>query len=109
MFAAPLQQNKRLLIIYADKPGNILVDEQLNFLKADMSGIRERDIRIQRYYAIFSKNEFVKRGIKGTFTVVLVGKDGGDKLQSTTPITLQKLYETIDAMPMRREEMKRHP
>jgi len=40
------------------------------------------------------------------FTVILIGKDGGEKLRQHTPITIQKLNATIDAMPMRRDEMR---
>ncbi len=42
----------------------------------------------------------------GEFAVVLVGKDGGEKLRAGEPIPFARLRETIDAMPMRREEMK---
>ena len=41
------------------------------------------------------------------FRAVLVGKDGGAKLASDAPIPPQKLFATIDAMPMRRDEMRR--
>jgi hypothetical protein len=42
----------------------------------------------------------------GAFRAVLVGKDGGAKLTSAEPIPPQRLFATIDAMPMRREEMR---
>lgn len=42
---------------------------------------------------------------KGAFRAVLVGKDGGLKLSSPTPIPATTLFRTIDAMPMRRDEM----
>lgn len=38
------------------------------------------------------------------FTAVLVGKDGGAKLTSVKPIPADRLFATIDAMPMRRRE-----
>jgi hypothetical protein len=38
------------------------------------------------------------------FTVILVGKDGGEKLRQTHPIRRDQLYGSIDAMPMRRGE-----
>lgn len=41
----------------------------------------------------------------GEFTIILIGKDGGEKLRQHTPITAEKLNAMIDAMPMRREEM----
>lgn len=42
----------------------------------------------------------------GQFTVVLLGKDGGEKLRSHLPIPWNKLRSTIDAMPMRRTETR---
>lgn len=42
----------------------------------------------------------------GVFRAVLIGKDGGAKLSSSKPIAAGRLFQTIDAMPMRREEMR---
>ncbi|RXH55036.1 hypothetical protein GRAN_4140 [Granulicella sibirica] len=42
------------------------------------------------------------------FTVILIGKDGGEKLRSSDPIPAQKLLDTIDAMPMRQQEARRY-
>lgn len=42
----------------------------------------------------------------GAFRAVLIGKDGGAKLVSEEPIPPQTLFATIDAMPMRRDEMR---
>lgn len=41
------------------------------------------------------------------FGVVLVGKDGGAKRSSTTPLAPADLFGTVDKMPMRRQEMQR--
>jgi hypothetical protein len=43
------------------------------------------------------------------FAVILLGKDGGEKLRTTSPITIARLNRTIDAMPMRQQEMRKHP
>ncbi len=40
------------------------------------------------------------------FRAVLIGKDGGSKLVSEEPIPPQTLFATIDAMPMRKDEMR---
>ena len=40
------------------------------------------------------------------FAVVLLGKDGGEKFRSTTPVPVERLDQIIDAMPMRKNEMK---
>lgn len=42
----------------------------------------------------------------GRFTVILVGKDGGEKFRSGEPVSARDLFGRIDAMPMRRREMR---
>jgi hypothetical protein len=44
---------------------------------------------------------------RAAFRVVLVGKDGGTKLAQSSPILPDALFGAIDAMPMRRDEMRR--
>jgi hypothetical protein len=39
------------------------------------------------------------------FRTVLIGKDGGVKLKSSSPICAATLFNTVDAMPMRRQEI----
>jgi hypothetical protein len=41
------------------------------------------------------------------FRITLVGKDGGTKLTRSTILPAQELFAIIDAMPMRRDEMRR--
>jgi hypothetical protein len=40
------------------------------------------------------------------FAVVLVGKDGGIKLRRNDFVSLQEIFDLIDSMPMRRQEMR---
>ena len=42
----------------------------------------------------------------GQFTCILVGKDGGTKLKRHSRVKLEEIFNLIDAMPMRREEMR---
>ncbi len=110
LMALPNQfQEKRQLLLYADAETNPKMQQQLKYLRQDAEGLKERDIEVKVYYKNNYTDAFTKRKLKSGFTAILVGKDGGDKLTSTEPITLRKLYGTIDAMPMRRNEMKRHP
>ena len=39
------------------------------------------------------------------FEVILIGLDGGIKLQQSEFLTAKKLFEVIDVMPMRKDEM----
>lgn len=41
------------------------------------------------------------------FLIILIGKDGSEKLRSDTVVSPDKLYALIDAMPMRREETRK--
>ena len=43
------------------------------------------------------------------FLVILIGKDGGEKLNSRTPVSVDQLERLIDSMPMRKSEMHQEP
>ena len=43
----------------------------------------------------------------GSFRVYLIGKDGGVKKEGSSEIRMQDLFNLIDTMPMRRNEMRR--
>ena len=45
--------------------------------------------------------------VGGRVAVVLIGKDGGVKLRREGEIDLDEIFERIDGMPMRRNEMRR--
>jgi hypothetical protein len=44
---------------------------------------------------------------EGDFSVILVGKDGGVKLERHDRTSLEEIFALIDSMPMRQEEMRR--
>jgi hypothetical protein len=44
---------------------------------------------------------------EGRFSVILVGKDGGIKLDRHDRTSLEEIFALIDSMPMRQEEMRR--
>ncbi|MES2268939.1 MAG: DUF4174 domain-containing protein [Bacteroidota bacterium] len=98
---------KRVLALYTTSADNAAYTQQLKILNSDKPGLNSRNVVIQTYvYSDETAAAFEKNKIKGFFTVTLTGKDGGEKYRSSQPITLQKLYGTIDAMPMRKQEMK---
>ena len=77
-------------------------------LAADRAGAEERDLvlvesaapdqgRLRRRYDVAPEG----------FAVLLIGRDGGVKLRSGTPLTTGTLFDAIDAMPMRQAEMGR--
>jgi hypothetical protein len=84
---------KRKLNIYAMNKADPLFSKQITLLNADPEGLLERDIVVVEHL-----------GFQG-FKITLTGKDGSEKYSSTKIFELLKLYEVIDAMPMRREEI----
>lgn len=43
----------------------------------------------------------------GEFSIVLIGKDGGEKLRRNSLLTTRELFSMVDVMPMRRAEMRK--
>ena len=41
-----------------------------------------------------------------SFRILLIGKDGGIKYESNRSVSLMQLFELIDSMPMRQDEMQ---
>lgn len=108
LFAGAVQfSNKRLLLIYAYKSANAQLVKQKQLLENDQPGLKERDIEVRIYIRQENPKAFADKHIKEPFTVILIGKDGSEKLRMQEVLTLKKLYGTIDAMPMRKEETKK--
>ena len=105
--ACQAQQDRRLLqFAYSDKDPNLIT--QRNWLHADSLGVVERDIWI----AVFTDPKTFRRmyehhgAARDAFTLVLIGKDGTEKLRSDKPLPARELFDFIDAMPMRQAEMR---
>ncbi len=43
----------------------------------------------------------------GQFLVVLIGKDGGEKLRRGSEVDITEIFSLIDSMPMRQREMRK--
>ncbi len=77
-------------------------------LSDDTIGINERDMTIRMIEKTPDNLRlFRKWRITHDFEVLLIGKDGTEKLRSTTPVKLDTLFSLIDTMPMRKVEMQR--
>lgn len=104
----PQFRDYREVIIFAPDKQNELLKEQLAINSRDPKGLKERDLKItmKRWSSEQASTYRRWKAKPGEFTLILVGKDGGEKYRSTKPVTLEKLYSIIDVMPMRRSEMK---
>jgi hypothetical protein len=105
---------KRVLLIVSPSAIDKKYIQQKAIIETQPGEVQERDLEIITFLAdkiSQADKRFLNKKFDveySQFKVVLIGKDGGSKLISNEPITMQKLFETIDAMPMRREEMKQN-
>ena len=110
----------RLLLIFDEHASGELFQDQEAALLSDIAGLIDRDLKVflirpnqQVLDLIQQTSHKIKEDLYAgykipnrQFTVILIGKDGTVKLKEQTPITNQKLFAIIDAMPMRQAEMK---
>nr|WP_246736491.1 DUF4174 domain-containing protein [Methylobacterium sp. DB0501] len=98
---------KSRVLVIAAEAGDPRAAAQEEIAAAAGRGMRERDLVVVRAIGQGREATALRRrlGLPATgFRAVLVGKDGGAKLDAAEPIPAERLFSTIDAMPMRREE-----
>lgn len=100
-------QPRRVLLFYKNDKKEVW-NKQIAELEANKAGVMERDIKIESY--AFSKNpeQWKKWDIdtSKSFTFILIGRDGGEKHRADKVVSHQELFGKIDAMPMRKNEIK---
>lgn len=114
------QWKNRLLFIFAPQDGDPFFRTLQIQISDHHSELSERDLvvfkifesgpsfmattRIASQTAAALRNRFDAPPKR--FTCILVGKDGGVKFRRSTPVNLKEIFDLIDAMPMRREEIR---
>jgi len=110
----------RLLLVFASSNEDGAYQELVKKLQGQEGEVVERDLLV---FSIFERgqsrlgNSVIdphsaaslrdKFSITpGQFTVVLVGKDGGEKLRRGAAVDIDEIFSVIDAMPMRQREME---
>ena len=104
-----LRWKERALVVFAPARGDPNLAAQRRIFDQARAGNRERDLVLVQAVGNEPAAEDLRRrfGVApDTFRAVLVGKDGGAKLSEASPIAADRLNETIDAMPMRQDEMR---
>jgi hypothetical protein len=116
----------RLVLVFSPGPVDDRHTEQQKFLAGHEDGIADRDLRLVWVFTEGASRITRRAYGKGTyltarsaerlrerfdvpadsFRVLLVGKDGTEKLRQPEPLTVKSLFQTIDAMPMRQREMR---
>lgn len=105
MIYTSVQHEKRTVLLFADNSSQGVLQKQQQLLDMDKQGLVQRDVEI-KIYSVNDVSIWKQNHIIGGFTILLIGKDGGEKLRSHQPVTTTKLFNIIDAMPMRKEEMR---
>ena len=118
---ADLKDRFRPLLIFAAAPDDPGLRAELTRLHNDAPGLAERDVlviavpynapSVRDVTLTPAEGEAARRRFNvapNEFTILLIGKDGGEKLRSHKPVSFEKLRDTIDRMPMRRREMNQN-
>jgi hypothetical protein len=106
----------RVLVVSAPSAADPRLATQIQWLHAREPGLRERDLVIVTLVGqkVEGRGHLDARPLRSAtqlpadrFGVALIGKDGSEALRQSEPIKMEELFQTIDAMPMRRDEMAR--
>ena len=112
---------ERVLIVTASSPTNVGYKRQDQLLMKGRKGMKERDLVIYRLYSDHWLNpdnhriseEQAKAMYRAfdidpdTFSVLLIGKDGGVKMRRDDIVSTREIFQLIDSMPMRQQEMRK--
>jgi len=112
----------RLLLIFAADAEDVGYKTQMAELDGQEDGIGDRDLVVfsilQDGPSMAGERELDEDDAEAlrarfevepdTFMVVLAGKDGRAKLQRDYPIPIRDIFDLIDSMPMRQQEMREH-
>ncbi len=114
------QWKDRLVLIIAEEKTEKF-QQQLTELQKHQQGLKERKLVVykilpEKYSTGFQEENwksstelYGKYKVKNRdFRVMLIGLDGGEKLEQTEVLSIEKLFNTIDSMPMRQAEMRKN-
>ncbi|MEA5601272.1 DUF4174 domain-containing protein [Nostoc sp. UHCC 0252] len=110
----------RVLLVFAPSADNHTYQQQMQLLQKHTGGFADRDLVLVQVFA--TDESYVNRqpidessaaklresfGVdKENFRLILVGKDGGVKRSDVTTVQATAIFDQIDAMPMRQQEMQ---
>jgi hypothetical protein len=100
----------RVLVLSAPDAADRNLKGQREALASARAETRARDLVVVEAVGFDARARALRRRLDlpaDAFRAVLVGKDGGAKLTASEPIPPQRLFATIDAMPMRQDEMRK--
>lgn len=116
-----LRWDRRPLVLFGPGERDPILRKQLDAVESAREGFDERDMvlivvlgegpsRIEGRPLSLEDAEHLRASFeigKDEFALRLVGKDGGVKRASGTVVAMRDIYDQIDAMPMRQQELRR--
>ncbi|MCG6205972.1 DUF4174 domain-containing protein [Rhodopseudomonas sp. HC1] len=110
--ASPLDELrwKNRVIVVVAPAGNAAVEQQRQIYQAAAAGMSERGIVLREAVGDSDRARQIRSRLSADgkrFQVFLIGKDGHTALSSDKPLSAEVLFAKVDAMPMRRDEMRR--
>lgn len=107
------KDHRRILLVYGRDDAQHYTIEQQEALNEVRDGLAERDLDVIVLVASlvmepdrqFLMHDFKLNPSDG-FAAWLIGKDGGIKQTYSKPVATKDLFQTIDSMPMRKQENK---
>lgn len=106
---ATYRWKSRVLLVFAPRADAPSLVAQRRSVEKEKAGFQDRALVVLEL-TDGAKAEALRRqfNIKPeNFTVILIGKDGGEKLRKSGPVSPKELFDLIDSMPMRQQEMRR--
>jgi hypothetical protein len=113
------QWKNRLLLVSAPSENTPEYQQQMQLFSDQTAAFADRDLLLIELFSngtsringntINSEDvSQVKQqfDIGNEFSIILVGKDGTAKRRETTPVEPTAIFQQIDAMPMRQQEMR---
>lgn len=114
------QWKNRLVLIFAPAENNRIYKEQIEELNSSAEGMRDRDLKVFHLFregASFGDEKQLNNSTvdtlynkfkvePGNYLIILIGKDGTEKLRKSSLLKTEKLFALIDSMPMRQREMQ---
>ncbi|KIN64354.1 DUF4174 domain containing protein [Sulfitobacter noctilucicola] len=97
---------KRPVLVFADSPDDPEYIEQMELLRARTEELVERDVVVLTDTDPDARSALRLLMRPRGFMLVLVGKDGGNKLRKPFPWDVREITRSIDKMPMRQLEIR---
>jgi len=114
------QWKNRLILLFAEAEDAEAYERQIQYLNTQQAGLEDRDLLVFSFFedntGVFQDAPILQQDVQrirkryqvedGESLLILIGKDGGEKMRETLPVQLQEVFGLIDQMPMRRREMR---